>query len=168
MIPTAPHERERERGVPSNAPNKKICHNAPNLDYSERKSEVLNRGEHEGQGTDIKRPLATAPGCAHDGGRVSKRACDTVWPMGEGPFPVNVLSVNVHQFRRETARMGLPPFSLMPKMSPQTSQWSTQVDSVLSKPLWGLSPPFILITKFAYDPCSQSSLGSPIYRKLSP
>ena len=59
-----------------------------------------------------------------------------------------LLSVNFCQFRKETGRshrLGLPPSLYM-------SQKRPQIDSVLSKLYWELSPPFILNTKFACHP----------------
>jgi hypothetical protein len=52
----APHEREHEEKVPSNAPDEQPGHDAPDLYTAERGSEVRNRGECEDQGTVAEQP----------------------------------------------------------------------------------------------------------------
>ena len=77
-IAIAPHEREHEQGVPSDTTNGQIAHNAPDLDRSERGSEVQDRGECEDQGTTSGRPSAVAPDRTHDDDQPSGGASHTI------------------------------------------------------------------------------------------
>ena len=82
-ILTALHERE----VPSNAPNKQLGRNAPDL-HVETQLEVGNQGEREDHGTVAERPSEAPPKRTSSDDHVGEDASDTVKPgrsRGECP-----------------------------------------------------------------------------------
>jgi hypothetical protein len=121
----------RERKVPSNAPNEQLGHDAPDIYSAERESEVRNQCECEDQGTVAERLPEAPPEHTFDDDDVSEGSYYTARSEGfggESRCPGNILSINIHQFRRvfgRIRRFGLPPSSL-------TFQRSPQMDSVIS------------------------------------
>ena len=105
MTPIVPREREHERGIPLNPTNVKIANIAPDLDHSEKRSEVQNLGGHGDRGIVPKRPLTMAPKHAYYNDQVCDGAPNTFESgrsAGECWYPGNIHSANIHQFRRET------------------------------------------------------------------
>ncbi|KAF9642321.1 hypothetical protein BDM02DRAFT_2340052 [Thelephora ganbajun] len=88
-------EREHERQVPSNAPNEKFSHNAPDLSSAERQSKVRNRVECEDQGRVVEQPPEAPPERISKDDHIGKGAYDTVRSGGSGGecrYPGSILA----------------------------------------------------------------------------
>ena len=146
-ISIAPHERKPEQEVPSDGTNERIAHHTS----AERETEVWNLGEREGQGAVPERPSAVVPERTRDGGQVEEaahRAIQSGMPRGECQHISTVISVNIHQFQRETPRtqhLVLPSLPLMQQRNPQR-------DSTLSRLSWGSL--LLFMPRFAWNTVS--------------
>ena len=95
MILIATHKQE----TPLNASNEQLGHTAPGLYYTERESEIRDRGVREDQGMVTKRP---PPEHTVDD-ELGERARQTVLSeisMGGCRCPDDIVSTNIYQFRR--------------------------------------------------------------------
>jgi hypothetical protein len=86
---TAVHEREREQGVNTNAPNNRLNRDAPGLSSNETRRELedWDRQDRDDRGTVAERPTEIPPEDAFGGGRVGEDARDAVQlPKSEGEY----------------------------------------------------------------------------------
>jgi len=108
------------RAVPSNITSEQIAHNAPDLDYPGKESEVRDQDEHEDQATTPEQPSAVAPEHMHNDNQTSG-GLRSGMSRGECRCPGAIPSVNIHQFQGQPARIQhlvLPQFLLMLWRSP--------------------------------------------------